>query len=82
MDLSPRWLIDPCPAQAADDLAGALGVHRTTAEVLVRRGHGTPDTARAFLELDGPQHDPMLLGDMAAACERIGRAIASGEAPD
>jgi len=79
MDLSPRWLIDPCPAQAADDLAGALGVHRTTAEVLVRRGHGTADTARAFLELDGPQHDPMLLGDMAAACERIGRAIAAGE---
>jgi single-stranded-DNA-specific exonuclease len=79
MDMSPRWLIDPCPPQAADDLAGALGVHRTTAEVLVRRGHGTADTARAFLELDGPQHDPMLLGDMAAACERIGRAIAAGE---
>src|SRR6185312_13202238 len=76
---APRWLIDPCPPGVADELAAALGVQRTTAEVLVRRGHTTPDAARAFLELDGPLHDPMLLGDMAAACERIGRAIAAGE---
>src|SRR6476469_8374038 len=76
---APRWLIDPCPPQVADDLAAGLGVHRTTAEVLVRRGHATPGAARAFLELDGPAHDPMLLGDMAAACERIERAIAAGE---
>src|SRR6478752_4052972 len=76
---APRWLIDPCPPQVADDLAAGLGVHRTTAEVLVRRGHATPGAARAFLELDGPLHDPMLLGDMAAACERIERAIAAAE---
>src|SRR6185312_5691853 len=76
---APRWLIDPCPPGVADDLAAGLGVQRPTAEVLVRRGHTTPDAARAFLELDGPLHDPMLLGDMAAACERIGRAIAAGE---
>src|SRR5690348_2389704 len=76
---APRWLIDPCPPGVADDLAASRGVQRTTAEVLVRRGHATPDAARAFLELDGPLHDPMLLGDMAAACERIGRAIAAGE---
>src|SRR5690242_908112 len=76
---APRWLIDPCPPGVADDLAASLGVQRTTAEVLVRRGHSTPAAARAFLELDGPLHDPMLLGDMAAACERIGRAIADGE---
>ena len=56
-----------------------LGIRRTTAEVLIRRGHSTPDAARAFLEQDGPAHDPMLLGDMAAACERIERAIAAGE---
>ena len=60
-------------------LAEQLGVRRTTAEVLIRRGHSTPDAARAFLEQDGPAHDPMLLGDMAAACERIERAIAAGE---
>jgi single-stranded-DNA-specific exonuclease len=79
METSPRWLIDPCPPGAAAALAATLGVQRTTAEVLVRRGHRTESAARAFLELDGPLHDPMLLGDMAAACERIGRAIAAGE---
>ncbi len=79
MDTQPRWIIDPCPPSAADALAAQLGVHRATAEVLVRRGHGDAHEARAFLDLDGPLHDPMLLGDMAAACERIGRAIAGGE---
>jgi single-stranded-DNA-specific exonuclease len=73
------WLVEPCPPDEADRLAQALGVRRTTAEVLIRRGHSTPDAARAFLEQDGPAHDPMLLGDMAAACERIERAIAAGE---
>src|SRR5256885_2686503 len=76
---APRWLIDPCPPEVADDLAANLGVQRTTAGVLVRRGPAPPEAARAFLELDGPLHDPTLLGDMAAACERIGRAIAAGE---
>src|SRR5579862_8338167 len=79
MDTQPRWIIDPCPPSAADALAAELGVSRTTAEVLVRRGHGDAREARAFLDLDGPLHDPMLLGDMAAACERIGRAVAGGE---
>ncbi|HUZ83506.1 MAG TPA: DHH family phosphoesterase, partial [Gaiellales bacterium] len=73
------WLIDPCPTAQADQLAAALGLHRTTAEVLVRRGHGTPESARAFLEDDGPTHDPFLLGDMRAACERLERAIETGE---
>src|SRR5512142_3301995 len=76
---TPRWLIDRCSPEHADALAAELGVHRTTAEVLVRRGHTTAAAARAFLGLDGPVHDPLLLGDMAAACERIGRAIAAGE---
>jgi single-stranded-DNA-specific exonuclease len=79
METQPRWLIDPCPPAAAAHLASALGLHRTTAEVLVRRGHATAAAARAFLELDGPLHDPLLLGDMAAACERIGRALAADE---
>ena len=73
------WLVDPCPPEEAAALAEALGIRRTTAEVLIRRGHSTPDAARAFLEQDGPAHDPMRLGDMAAACERIERAIAAGE---
>ena len=40
---APRWLIDPCSEPAALDLAGQLGVSRTMAEVLLRRGHGAAD---------------------------------------
>jgi single-stranded-DNA-specific exonuclease len=73
------WIVEPCRPDDADRLAEALGVRRTTAEVLIRRGHSTPETARAFLEQDGAIHDPMLLGDMRTACERIERAITAGE---
>ena len=76
---APRWLIDPCSEPAALDLAGQLGVSRTMAEVLLRRGHGDAASARAFLEAEGPRHDPLLLGDMAAACDRILAAIEAGE---
>jgi single-stranded-DNA-specific exonuclease len=74
---APRWLIAPCSEPQAVDLAAALGVQRTTAEVLIRRGLDDPDAARNFLETDGPRHDPLALGDMEAACERIARAIES-----
>jgi single-stranded-DNA-specific exonuclease len=73
------WVVDPCPPDEATRLAEALDIRRTTAEVLIRRGHATPAAAQAFLDQDGPAHDPMLLGDMRAACERIERAIAAGE---
>jgi single-stranded-DNA-specific exonuclease len=72
------WEFAPCPTAAADRLAADLGLHRTTAEVLVRRGYAEPEAARAFLEDDGPRHDPLLLGDMAAACGELEEAIASG----
>src|SRR5436309_12115146 len=79
MPAEPPWLIDPCSTADADAVAAELGLHRATAEALIRRGHTTPGAARAFLEQDGAAHDPMLLGDMAAACERIERAISAGE---
>ena len=56
----------------------ALGLQRVTAEVLVRRGLTDPDAARAFLESDGPLHDPFALGDVAEACALIESAIAAG----
>ena len=49
-----------------------------TAEVLVRRGLSDPDVARAFLDSDGPLHDPFGLGDVEEACALIERAIAAG----
>ena len=50
----------------------------TTASVLLRRGYADEGSARDFLEGERPGHDPLLLGDMAVAVERIRAAIAGG----
>ena len=60
------------------ELAAELGLQRVTAEVLVRRGLDDPAAATAFLDSDGPLHDPFALGDMAEACALIESAIAAG----
>src|SRR5881394_1067797 len=72
------WTISPCPHRQAESLAQALGLSEITASVLVRRGYGDPETARAFLAGEQPLHDPFELGDMAVAVERIRAAIAAG----
>jgi single-stranded-DNA-specific exonuclease len=72
------WRLPPCPRPEVVSLASALGLSETTAGVLVRRGYGHPETARAFLAAETPAHDPFLLGDMGAACERIRAAITAG----
>jgi single-stranded-DNA-specific exonuclease len=72
------WTIRPCPHRQASALARALGLSEITASVLVRRGYGDPDEARAFLAGEQPLHDPFLLGDMGDAVERIRAAIGSG----
>jgi single-stranded-DNA-specific exonuclease len=73
------WTISPCPHRQADALAQALGVSEITASVLVRRGYGDPETARAFLGGEQPLGDPLLVGDMSAAVERIRAAVAAGQ---
>jgi single-stranded-DNA-specific exonuclease len=72
------WTIAACPASRAAALVEELGLSRTTASVLVRRGHDEPAAARAFLEGALPGHDPLALGDMRGAVEAIRRAVASG----
>ena len=72
------WTISPCPHRESSALAEALEVSETTARVLVRRGYGDLEKARAFLAGELPGHDPLLLGDMTGACEAIRRAIAVG----
>src|SRR5690348_172152 len=72
------WTIRPCPHRQSSALARELGVSEITASVLVRRGYGDPEEARAFLAGEQPLHDPFLLGDMHAAVERIRLAIARG----
>jgi single-stranded-DNA-specific exonuclease len=73
------WTISPCPHRQADALAQELGVSEITASVLVRRGYGDPETARAFLGGEQPLGDPLLVGDMSAAVERIRAAVAAGQ---
>src|ERR671934_1658966 len=72
------WTIRPCPHRQASALVRELGLSEITASVLVRRGYGDPDEARAFLAGEQPPHDPFLLGDMETAVERIRAAITSG----
>jgi single-stranded-DNA-specific exonuclease len=72
------WTIRPCPHRQASVLARALGLSEITASVLVRRGYGDPDEARAFLAGEQPLHDPFLLGDMTKGVERIRAAIDAG----
>jgi single-stranded-DNA-specific exonuclease len=67
--------LDPRQARA---LARELGVSEVTAAVLVRRGLADPDAARRFLDAELPGHDPLLLGDMAVAVERIRNAVEEG----
>ena len=73
------WTIRPCPHRQASGLAKELGLSEITASVLVRRGYGDPDVARAFLAGEQPLHDSFLLGDMDDAVQRIQTAIAAGK---
>src|SRR5689334_16145638 len=72
------WTLRPCPHRESAELAQELGISELTARVLVRRGIGDPEEARAFLDGADPGHDPFLLGDMRLACERIRAAVADG----
>ncbi len=68
--LPERWSCDPYPAAAADRIAEDLGLSPTTAAILARRGHLTPEAARRFLAAED-RHDPTTLGDTPAACDLI-----------
>jgi single-stranded-DNA-specific exonuclease len=79
MPNGPWRLRDDAPRELVDALAGELGISAVTASVLVRRGYAEPAKARAFLEAELPEHDPLLLGDMNAACDAIRTAISAGK---
>src|SRR2546422_7015609 len=72
------WTIRPCPHRQASGLARELGLSEITASVLVRRGYGDPDVARAFLAGEQSLHDPFLVGDMDQAVQQIRTAITAG----
>jgi single-stranded-DNA-specific exonuclease len=73
------WTIRPCPQRMVTAFARGLGISELTASVLVRRGFGDPEDARAFLAGEQPPHDPFRLGDVREACELIRAAIAAGK---
>ncbi|MFW6193371.1 MAG: hypothetical protein ACOC83_07775, partial [Gemmatimonadota bacterium] len=68
-----RWIEPPTtPDEEVDPLADALGLPRDLCELLVRRGHGDPASARRFLR---PSFDDLhpadRLPDLGAAVERV-----------
>jgi single-stranded-DNA-specific exonuclease len=76
--VTSSWTIDPVDAPTVESLARELGVNDVTATVLARRGYGETEVARGFLDAELPGHDPLLLGDMAAAVERVRAAVDAG----
>ena len=72
------WILADCPPDDQGELVRALGISPLTAAVLVRRGHSDPLEAQRFLDGEQPPHDPLLLGDMATACEQIRAAVEQG----
>ena len=72
------WTIAPVEFADVSALARELDISEVTAGILVRRGYGDSESARAFLEPERPGHDPLLLGDMGAAVDRLRAAIADG----
>jgi len=73
------WTIAPCSPEHVRVLVDELGVGATTAAVVVRRGYVEPAAARGFLAGAFPGHDPLLLGDMAAAVDVLRAAVREGK---
>ena len=76
--MTGAWSITSFDTEAAASLERELGISDVTAAVLVRRGYDDPNDARRFLDAELPGHDPLLLGDMATAVERIRAAVERG----
>src|SRR5581483_11730830 len=76
-----RWVVPDPNAQAVASLTAALGISAPAARVLAGRGLADPDAARRFLHPSLDELlDPLLMRDMAAALERLERAIRGREA--
>jgi single-stranded-DNA-specific exonuclease len=72
-----RLAVAPYDVAAARTLVDALGVSPVLAQVLVRRGLGDPEAARAFLAAED-RHDPLAWAGMAEAVDVIRRHVAAG----
>lgn len=71
------WRIEtPMPAAIRDQLPGMSVM---ISHLLYCRGYRTAEQIEAFFTQGAVSHDPFLLQDMAAAVERIARAVNGGE---
>lgn len=72
-----RWILpEPEDAALCESLASHLGISRSVAELLCRRGFGESAAAARFLDPKLKSlSDPFLLPDMAAAIDRLLTAI-------
>jgi single-stranded-DNA-specific exonuclease len=73
-----RFEIPPCPDTEVERLCRELGVSGALAQVLVRRGLGEPQGARAFL-LAQEQHPPAAFAGIEQAVEAILRRVRARE---
>ena len=71
------FTVEPCDYARVRTLMAALDLAEPVAVTLVRRGHDTVESARAFLAAD-EEHDPFEFGPMAEVVERVRAAIAAG----
>ena len=74
---SPRLAFAACDPAAVERLKRALNCSRTFAQVLVRRGLGEPDAARAFLAAE-VSHDPRAFAGIDDAVALILHHIEAG----
>jgi single-stranded-DNA-specific exonuclease len=75
---TPRFEIPDCPEAEVERLERELGVSGPLAQVLVRRGLGAPEHARAFLAAD-EEHPPSAFDGIDAAVETIRAHVGRGE---
>jgi len=76
---APPWRTSRVAYADVRKLERALGCSEPMAWILVRRGLGDPDAARAFLAADGDLPDPLRIDGIEDAAARLRQAIAGGE---
>ena len=75
-----RWIIENPDELKVKQLMKELNINAISAKILVARGFGDIEEARAFLQVDESSvHDPFLLNGMQEAVTRINTAIEQGE---
>ena len=81
MGKEKKWILkDVADGETVARLSSELGIDPVLSKLLVQRGIGSFQEARAFFRpsLDN-LHDPFLMKDMDKAVDRVGAAVKSGE---